>query len=234
MLSICPYPDCRKGFEVEGAQFNLTDRFGGTDCPHCSRPCLARPAELIEQLAAKNTKPELDSSQFDAPQTVASPVLDAGQNQLVVVLDDIRSLHNVGAVFRTADAAGFSHVYLAGITGVPPRKQIAKVSLGAEDWIAFSYFSFLPDIILPLKMQGYSIVALEKNASSKSLYTELTGKKLSLPICLILGNEVQGVSPEALVLADHVCHLSMRGEKESLNASVAFGVAAYFLAEALL
>ncbi len=226
MLSICPYPDCRLGFEIEGAQFSLTDRFGATDCPHCLRPCLARPAELIEQMAAKNCKPlEIVAPQTVAPQTVAS---------LVVVLDDIRSLHNVGAVFRTADAAGFSHVYLAGITGVPPRKQIAKVSLGAEDWIAFSYFSFLPDIILPLKMQGYSIVALEKNASSKSLYAELTSQKMSLPICLILGNEVQGVSPEALFLADHVCHLSMRGKKESLNASVAFGVAAYFLAEALL
>jgi 23S rRNA (guanosine2251-2'-O)-methyltransferase len=88
---------------------------------------------------------------------------------LVVVLDDIRSLHNVGAVFRTADAAGFSHVYLSGITGVPPRKEIAKVSLGAEDWLPYSYHLFLPEILLPLKAAGYSIVALERRAKLAAL-----------------------------------------------------------------
>jgi len=174
---------------------------------------------LIEQLAAKNVRP-LKSA------VPASP--------LVVVLDDIRSLHNVGAVFRTADAAGFGHLYLCGITGVPPRSQITKVSLGAEAWVSHSYHSFLPDILGPLKLAGYTIIALEKNAKSKALYQELSSANFHLPICLILGNEVQGVSPEALHLADHVCHLNMRGEKESLNASVAFGVAAYFMAEALL
>ncbi len=228
MLIICPHPECRAGFEVEGAQFELTDRFGRADCPQCGCACLARPADLMARLRAKATgQPESNALLAVAPHL-------SEQQKLVVVLDDIRSLHNVGAVFRTADAAGFSHVFLAGITGVPPRKQIAKVSLGAEDWIPFSYHSFLPDIILPLKKQGYSILALEKNASSRPLYNELMEKKLSLPLCLVLGNEVQGVSPEALALADHVCHLSMRGQKESLNASVAFGVAAYFLAEALL
>lgn len=223
MISLCPYTDCGARFEVHGAEFHLSDRFGRSTCTVCLRPCLARPAELIEQLAKKNARADLDS----IPQVVAEP-------QLVVVLDDIRSLHNVGAVFRTADAAGFSHIYLCGITGVPPRSQITKVSLGAEAWVGHSYHSFLPDVLIPLKKKGYSIVALEKNVDSKSLYKALEAGNLHLPICLVLGNEVQGVSPEALQLADHICHLKMRGEKESLNASVAFGVAAYFLAEALL
>jgi tRNA G18 (ribose-2'-O)-methylase SpoU len=88
--------------------------------------------------------------------------------------------------------------------------------------------------LLPLKAAGYSIVALERNQNSCSLYQALTSGALKLPLCLLVGNEVQGVSIEALELCDQVCHLNMRGKKESLNASVAFGVAAYFLAESLL
>lgn len=188
---------------------------------------MARPLELISTLASKqNLDLEIDRS-------VSSSTIDP-LGKLVVVLDDVRSLHNVGAVFRTADAAGFSHVYLCGITGVPPRKEISKVSLGAEDWIPYSYHLFLPELLLPLKAAGYSIVALERNQTSKSLYQALNSRVLKTPLCLIVGNEVLGVSMEGLELCDQVCHLNMRGKKESLNASVAFGVAAYFLAESLL
>lgn len=209
-----------------GEQYQQSDRFGCGQCPACQRDCVARPAELISALASKRG---LD---LDLDRTIIAPEPDVAK--LVVVLDDIRSLHNVGAVFRTADAAGFSHVYLSGITGVPPRKEIAKVSLGAEDWLPYSYHLFLPEILLPLKAAGYSIVALERDKNSRSLYQALTAGALKLPLCLLVGNEVQGVSVEALALCDDICHLNMRGKKESLNASVAFGVAAYFLAETLL
>ena len=209
-----------------GEQHQQSDRFGRGQCPACRRQCVARPAELITALASKRC---LD---LGVDRSIIAPQAEAAK--LVVVLDDIRSLHNVGAVFRTADAAGFSHVYLSGITGVPPRKEIAKVSLGSEDWLPYSYHLFLPEILVPLKAAGYSIVALEKDQNSRSLYQALTSGTLKLPLCLLVGNEVQGVSIEALSLCDDVCHLNMRGKKESLNASVAFGVAAYFLAEILL
>jgi len=224
--TICPFPSCRAVFTVEGEQYQQSDRFGHARCPACDHDFVARPLELICTLASKhNLDLEIDRSISSTIDPLA---------KLVVVLDDIRSLHNVGAVFRTADAAGFSHVYLSGITGVPPRKEISKVSLGAEDWIPYSYHLFLPEILLPLKAAGYSILALERNQTSKSLYQALNSQVLKTPLCLIVGNEVLGVSIEALELCDQVCHLNMRGKKESLNASVAFGVAAYFLAESLL
>lgn len=152
----------------------------------------------------------------------------------MVVLDDIRSLHNVGATFRTADAAGFGHVYLCGITGRPPRKEISKVSLGAEEWLPFTYRVYLLEVLADLKKRGYTIVALERNENSRSLAALLAERSLGCPLALIVGNEVTGVSPEGLQLCDYVAHLNMRGRKESLNVSVAYGVAAYFLAEALL
>jgi tRNA G18 (ribose-2'-O)-methylase SpoU len=226
LKTICPYPDCRSTFEVVGEQYQQSDRFGCGQCPDCHRDCVARPAELISALASKRG---LD---LGLNRSIIAPEPDLAK--LVVVLDDVRSLHNVGAVFRTADAAGFSHVYLSGITGVPPRKEIAKVSLGAEDWLPYSYHLFLPEILLPLKAAGYSIVALEREQNSRSLYQALICGALKLPLCLLVGNEVQGVSVEGLALCDDICHLNMRGKKESLNASVAFGVAAYFLAEILL
>lgn len=227
MNTICPFPSCRTVFTVEGEQYQQSDRFGHARCPACDHGFVARPLELISTLASKqNLDLEIDRS-------VSSSTIDP-LGKLVVVLDDVRSLHNVGAVFRTADAAGFSHVYLCGITGVPPRKEISKVSLGAEDWIPYSYHLFLPELLLPLKAAGYSIVALERNQTSKSLYQALNSRVLKTPLCLIVGNEVLGVSMEGLELCDQVCHLNMRGKKESLNASVAFGVAAYFLAESLL
>jgi tRNA G18 (ribose-2'-O)-methylase SpoU len=159
---------------------------------------------------------------------------DPAVDKLIVVLDNIRSLHNVGAIFRTADAAGFSYLYLCGLTGVPPRNEISKVSLGSETWLPYKYEMFLPAVVAPLKKKGYNIVALEKCPGSTGLYESLKAGQLQLPLALIVGNEVGGLSHEGVALADHICHLNMRGKKESLNVSVAFGVASYFLAELLL
>jgi 23S rRNA (guanosine2251-2'-O)-methyltransferase len=216
--SRCPYIDCQAQFEVARPD---KDRFPLADCPSCGRRCAARPVQLLDELASKRQKP--------GPQENALK-----RALLVVVLDDIRSLHNVGATFRTADAAGFDQVYLCGITGVPPRKEIAKVSLGAEEWLAYEYRVYITEVLTLLKKQGYTIVALERNSHSQSLTALLRAGRLTTPLALIVGNEVSGVSPEALSLSDHICHLNMRGRKESLNAAVAYGVAAYFLAEALL
>lgn len=220
LTTICPYPDCGHTFTLEELDPSaLVDRFPQTVCPACSRSCLAKPIDLLAKLQAR------------APQGVSGSLpISETKPSLVACLDDIRSLHNVGASFRSADATGFERLYLCGITGCPPRKEIAKVSLGAETWIAFSYKRSIAQQLIELKEKGYFILALERNSQSLALENFLAGENLPRRICLILGNEVQGVSPEALCLADQVVHLSMRGQKESLNVSVAFGIAAYMLA----
>jgi tRNA G18 (ribose-2'-O)-methylase SpoU len=145
------------------------------------------------------------------------------------IVEDVRSLFNVGSIFRTADAAGISQLYLCGITGYPPRKEIAKTSLGAEDHVNWQYVAHPLEIIPALKSEGITIVGLEKTESSKLLTELLKDGRLTKPICIVVGNEVTGISPEVLVNCDLVCHLPMKGYKESLNVSVAFGAAAYLL-----
>jgi tRNA G18 (ribose-2'-O)-methylase SpoU len=148
---------------------------------------------------------------------------------LSAIIEDIRSLMNVGSIFRTADAAGISQLYLCGITGCPPRKEIAKTSLGAENSVNWEYLAHPLDIISTLKRRGVTILALEKTEHSKPLPDLLAEGVISKPLCFVVGNEITGVSPEVLANCDHVCHLPMKGCKESLNVSVAFGIAAYLL-----
>ena len=140
---------------------------------------------------------------------------------MIALLDNIRSLHNVGSMFRTADGAGVAKLYLCGYTGTPPRREIAKVALGAEDSVPWEYRKDIRRLIVRLKKEGWTIVALEQTEKSIA-YTSMTldpclrgddDKK----IALIVGNEVEGISPKTLVLADITLHIPMRGVKESLN-----------------
>lgn len=148
---------------------------------------------------------------------------------VMAIAEDIRSLFNVGSIIRSADAAQISPLYFCGITGCPPRKQIAKVSLGAENHVAWRYYPHALDIIDSLKNQGITIMALERTVGSTLLLEQIKSKNLRKPICFVVGNEVDGISPEVLANCDYVCHLPMKGEKESLNVAVAFGIAAYLL-----
>lgn len=148
-----------------------------------------------------------------------------------VLLHNIRSTHNVGSIFRTADAAGVSHIYISGYTPSPvdqfkrKRKDIAKVALGAEDSVKWSEVSHVKKLVAQLKLEGFSVVALEQNSSSVDYKkTTLTGNVL-----FVVGNEVKGMSAELLKLADTVVEIPMKGEKESLNVSVAFGIALFRL-----
>ena len=159
------------------------------------------------------------------------PIRPAAAGDMVVVVEDLRSLHNVGAIFRTADGAGFKHLYLCGITGLPPRKEIAKVSLGAEDTVPWEFYPFIAGCLHSLKDAGYQIICLEKDSQSQSLYKCLRDGQVQKPLALVVGNEVGGLSKEALHYSDLTCHLLMKGIKESLNVSVAFGAAAYLIAE---
>ncbi len=144
---------------------------------------------------------------------------------IYLVLDNIRSLENIGSIFRTADALGVKKIFLCGISGKPPHPKISKTALGAEKNIDFEYCFSVWKLIEKLKERRFQIIALEKTKNSKN-YLNFKPK---FPLALILGNEIKGVSQSALKRADKIIHLPMKGQKESLNVSVAFGVIGYYL-----
>lgn len=141
--------------------------------------------------------------------------------EFYLILPNIRSCHNVGALFRTADAFGVTKIYLVGYTATPPRKEIDKVSLGAEQWVPWEKRGYLKPLMKSLKKAGVQLVALEKSARSSDLVTV----SLRPPVALIVGNEVTGLPTDILALCDLVLHIPMHGFKESLNVSVAAGIA---------
>lgn len=151
------------------------------------------------------------------------------KQQFVVIAYNIRSLYNVGSIFRTCDAVGVDKLYLGGYTGGPDDKQIKKTALGAQATVSWEKYWQTHKLIDILKKQGYEIVALEK--TNKSI--NYLKYKPKFPIALILGNEKRGVSDKILAKCNKVIHLPMKGKKESLNVSVAFGIIAYKLLEKL-
>jgi 23S rRNA (guanosine2251-2'-O)-methyltransferase len=144
-----------------------------------------------------------------------------------VVCDNIRSLENIGSIFRTADALAVDKIFLGGICGQPPESKISKTALGAEKNIPWKYSWQTWRIIDKLKKQNVFIVALEQ-AKNSLAYNKFKPK---FPLALVVGNEIKGISPSVLKRADQIIHLPMLGKKESLNVSVAFGVAGYYIQE---
>lgn len=149
--------------------------------------------------------------------------------EVAILLHDIRSTHNVGSIFRTSDALGVGRVYISGYTPTPtdkfgrPRKDIAKVALGAEKSISWEYVKDPLKLIKKLKTEKYQIVAVEQ--SDKSV--DYKKVKIQKPVLFIVGNEVEGMDQKTLSLCDVVAEIPMEGDKESLNVSVAFGVALF-------
>jgi 23S rRNA (guanosine2251-2'-O)-methyltransferase len=141
---------------------------------------------------------------------------------VVVVLDSIRSLHNVGSAFRTADAFAVEKLYLCGITGSPPNKEIHKTALGATESIAWEHVEDVVALVKKLKEQGYRLLPVEQASGSMHLnqFQIRPGEKLAL----IFGNEVFGVSEEVIAVADSCLEIPQFGTKHSLNVSVAMGV----------
>lgn len=141
---------------------------------------------------------------------------------VVLVLDQVRSMHNVGSAFRTADAFAISKIYLCGITGTPPHKEINKTALGATDSVSWEHFASTTELVQQLKTEGYQIIAIEQADHSTSL-TEFT-PAIEQKYALVFGNEVFGVEDEVIELADTVIEIPQFGTKHSLNISVAVGV----------
>ncbi|MBI4252571.1 TrmH family RNA methyltransferase [Candidatus Uhrbacteria bacterium] len=158
---------------------------------------------------------------------------------MIVVLHDIRSAHNVGSIFRTADAAGLSRLYLCGITPTPrdrfwrAQTDIAKVALGAEEWLPWEYAKSAVRLLTRLKKEGCTILALEQSARSIPYTRIRISKKQWSRTVLVLGNEVTGLSRTILNRADTIIEIPMHGRKESLNVAVAFGIAVFALQRAL-
>jgi len=144
---------------------------------------------------------------------------------LCVVLNNIRSLHNVGTIFRTADGAGVEKIWLCGITGYPPQSGIAKTALGAQDHVPWEYRENIIGLVKELKAAGYKIVLLEQMQGSVSA----DAFKAKPPVCLVVGNEVEGVVEALEGLSDAAIEIEMDGIKNSLNVAVAFGIAVYQL-----
>ncbi|MEX0919230.1 MAG: TrmH family RNA methyltransferase [Parcubacteria group bacterium] len=150
---------------------------------------------------------------------------------IVLILDNIRSVENTGSIFRTAEGLGVSKIFLIGTTPAPldrfgrKRSDFAKVSLGAEEMIDWEYTKEIEVVLKDLKDQEFQIIALEQANDSKDL-KEFKSKK---QFTLIVGNEVEGVSKEALEFSDEVVEIPMEGKKGSLNVSVATGIALFML-----
>jgi len=146
----------------------------------------------------------------------------AEKNPVILVLDNIRSLSNIGSIFRTADAFRLQGIHLCGITASPPHREIQKTALGATESVDWKYFKSTTDAVLKLKNDGFQILVLEQTDNSISLknFVMTTPNKMAV----ILGNEVKGVSDEVLKIADYCIEIPQFGTKHSFNVAVSCGI----------
>ena len=162
-------------------------------------------------------------------------------DEVVVILDNIRSAENVGSIFRTAEAAGASKIFLCGITPAPadilgrPRLRLKKTSLGAENFLSWETCKNTTSLLIRLKKADFLIFAVEQAKSSVSyrLASDIIKKQFrgkgQKKIALVLGNEIKGISRAALKRSDFILEIPIAGRKESLNVAVAFGIVIFNL-----
>ena len=151
------------------------------------------------------------------------PAIETSRLPSFALLDNIRSVWNVGSIFRTADAVGLGGLFLTGMTATPPRKDIEKTALGATLTVPWDYWQDSLAAARNIKEQGVALVALEQTSRS----VDWEEFQFPFPHCFVVGHEVSGVKSEILDLADHVVEIPMAGTKQSLNVAVSFGILAY-------
>ena len=166
----------------------------------------------------KRTNDELKANRPTLDEVEAIPRLP-----ISILVENVRSVHNVGSIFRSADGFGANKIYLTGYTAYPPREDLSKTALGSENAVPWEHFENPIDAAKKIINQGITLVLLEQTVKSKSIY-EIDW---SFPVCFIVGNEVTGVSEELSEMATVHAEIPMRGVKQSLNVSVATGVAGY-------
>lgn len=150
------------------------------------------------------------------------------QSHFILFAHNIRSMHNIGSLFRSSDAFGIHSLWLSGYSPTPPRPEISKTALGAEECVNWRYIGKAEESISELKTRGYTIYGLEQTFNSELLTQHKTDNKR---ICLILGNEVTGIDDSILPKIDKFVEIPQFGEKHSLNVSVAAGIALYAFLE---
>jgi 23S rRNA (guanosine2251-2'-O)-methyltransferase len=146
------------------------------------------------------------------------------RKKFYVIAHNIRSLYNVGSIFRTCDALGVAKLFLTGFTGTPKNFRLAKTSLGAEKTVPWEHCAQLRRLIKKLKAGGVTVAALENNVPGT---IDLKKFKVRFPLALLVGEETRGIKINYLKMCDAVLEIPMAGQKESLNVAVAFGMAAY-------
>ncbi len=227
MIVICPEPVCGNRFELdlESAQADKRGHYR-VSCVRCGLHADFRTTEAMAIIEKEYRKKVFNNT------TYGGPVRDDSYlPEMSVVVEDVRSLWNVGSMFRTSDGAGFDHVYLCGITGSPPRREIEKVSLGAENTVSWEYAINSLAVVRTLRAKGVYVIGLECTSQSVLLRDYLVQSELHKPLSVVVGNEVSGLSRQVIDVCDVICHLPMRGMKESLNVAVAFGIAAYQISD---
>ena len=208
----CPSEAC-------GAEFVLpaTKLGRSTHCPVCGVRMTARPLDIERKLREQEQR--VRGGEGAAIERLP----------FVVVVDNVRSLWNVGSMFRTADACGVRLMLLSGITGCPPRPELSKTALGADEAVAWRYIADPLEAVRSLAAEGYTPVALETSPRAVPLDRFRWPER----VALVVGNEVAGVGDPVLEACEEHLELPMLGVKDSLNVAVAFGVAAFAAAAAL-
>lgn len=202
----CSNEDCRFRYP------DTSTRFGYGFCPKCGEPAI----QSSKVLSMGNSSERKHDSTAD----------------LTVLLDNLRSVYNVGSIFRTCEGFGIGNILLCGITPIPEHPRMKKTSLGAENCISWTYSNNSIDAVKKLRTQNYFIVGLENTFSSVSIQ-EIDKNIINKPLCLVLGNEKLGIDPDIQRLCDLLVYIPMTGVKESFNVSVALGIAAYQFLEIL-
>ncbi len=213
----CGDDACRLRFPAEAAAVE-----SGLVCPRCRHKTLS--------LTRSQGERELEWASLPMEGRLPRPPAeDATGVRLVALLDNIRSIHNIGSMFRTADGAGLDHLHLAGISATPEHPRLAKAALGAHLTMPWAYHRNSLDAAARLRDEGFCLWALERTTGASPQPSLYDAGLPDAPLALVVGNERAGVDPGLLALCDGVFSLPMRGGKSSLNVAVAFGIAVYHL-----
>lgn len=147
---------------------------------------------------------------------------NTSKSPIIIILDNIRSAHNVGSIFRTCDAFLISEIILCGITATPPNNEIRKTALGSTESVDWRYFDNIEEVILNLKKEGFQIISIEQ--ADKSLKLEKFRPKKNEKYAFIFGNEIKGIDQKIIDISDDIIEIPQFGTKHSLNVSVSAGI----------
>ena len=173
---------------------------------------------------------KLTHSELVQQRLTVTNVATAPRHPIRLIAEDVRSLYNVGSLFRTSDSFLVDTLVLTGFTPTPPRKEITKTALGATETVPWTSFSTTAEAIEAQRRDGYTVLALELTTTAKQIDAMSTTE---YPVCLVVGNELTGVRPETLAICDGAVMIPMFGVKHSLNVAVAAGIALYELVRQL-